>query len=298
MARPFRAGLRRQRWDMAHRALGHVARNRRDAIEIPFADAIGQEIDQAGHVGLWFLDQAGHGLLRRQRLRDGGGERHDLDAEAGIDGLDLVGEQPRHALGVAERQGRADAHRLRAAVDAMADEIEPPRAEPLQLERLAELGGELADVARDGFRRADRFGEGAADLDQLLRTDRLDRLGDLAGRLVKAAAELGTEAQRERRARLRQQIADALEAEHAKAVDQIGREAQRRDRKRRDIGGGRSRLGDEGRARREARQRMRRAPGVGDRRRGRECRRQPACRSAWQAWQLRRHADDRRRWSR
>ena len=41
VARPFRASLGRQRWDVTHRTLRHVARNRRDAIEILFADAVG-----------------------------------------------------------------------------------------------------------------------------------------------------------------------------------------------------------------------------------------------------------------
>ena len=147
----------------------------------------------------------------------------------------------------------------------MADEIEPARAEPLQLERFAKLDGELADIACNGFRSANRLGEGAADLDQVRRADRFDRVADPARRLVQAAAELGSETQRERRARLRQQIGDAIEAKHAKRFDELGREAQCLDRQRRDIRGGCSRLGDEGRARREARQRVRCAQSVGDR---------------------------------
>ena len=65
-------GLRRQRWDVVHRALRHVARNRRDAIEIPFADAVGLKINQARNVGLALLDQARRDLLRRKRLGDDG----------------------------------------------------------------------------------------------------------------------------------------------------------------------------------------------------------------------------------
>jgi hypothetical protein len=107
----------------------------------------------------------------------------------------------------------------------VADEIKPPRAEALALQALAELVGKLADVARDRFRRAEGFSEGAAHLDQFLRTDGLDRLGDLAGRLVKSAAELRTEAEREGRARLRRQVADVLEAELPEAANHIRREA-------------------------------------------------------------------------
>ena len=153
---------------------------------------------------------------------------------------------------------------LRAAVDTVADEIKQPCAEALALQALAELGGELADVARDRFRRADRLGEGAAHLDQSLRTDRLDRFGGMAGRLVKSTAELRTEAEREGRARLRQQVADVLEAELPEAANHIGREAQGGDRKGSDIALGLARLGHVAGPRAEAREGMGRAPAVSD----------------------------------
>jgi hypothetical protein len=47
-------------------------------------------------------------------------EGHDLDAEARINGLDLVAEEPSHALHVAQRQGCADP---RTTVDAVANQI-------------------------------------------------------------------------------------------------------------------------------------------------------------------------------
>jgi hypothetical protein len=152
---------------MLNRTLRHIARHRRDPIELLLADAVGQEIDQARDVRLRFLDQIGDGLLRRQRLGHGGGERHHLDAEARLDGFDLVREQPGHALSIAERKRCADAHRLRAVVYPMADEVEPAGTEALQFERIAQLDRELGDIARDGFRRADRFSESLADFDQL-----------------------------------------------------------------------------------------------------------------------------------
>ncbi len=102
---------------------------------------------------------------------------HDLDAEAGIDGLDLVAQETGHALHVAHRQAGADAHGLGPTVDAMAYEIEPARAEALFLQGVAELASQYADIARDGLSRADRLGESAADLDQLLGADRLKRTG-------------------------------------------------------------------------------------------------------------------------
>jgi hypothetical protein len=89
--------------------------------------------------------------------------------------------------------------------------------EPL-LQRLAELVGQLADVTGNSLGGTDRFGEGTADLDQFLGTDRLDRFSDPADRLVEPAAEFRAEAQCERRARQRQQFAHAVEAEHAEGI--------------------------------------------------------------------------------
>ena len=103
------------------------------------------------------------------------------------------------------------------------------------LQSVAKLCSELADVARDGLGRADGLGEGAADLDQRLGADRLDRLGEATGRLIETPAELGAEAQRQRRTRLRQQIAHAVKTEDVKIADHIGRQPQRGDRQWRDV---------------------------------------------------------------
>jgi hypothetical protein len=96
----------------------------------------------------------------------------------------------------------------------VADQVEPARAEaPASSSAAQSCRDQLADIAGDGLGRADRLGEGAADLDQLRR--RTGSIGSrrIAQRLVEAAAELGAEAQGQRRARLRQEIADAAEAE-------------------------------------------------------------------------------------
>ena len=121
------------------RAFRHVAGDRSEAIEPAFADAIGERVDQAGDIGLRLLDQRGNRLLWRQRLGERGGKAHDLDAEARIDRFDLVAEQPGQALHVAHRQRRADPDRLDAVIDAVQEQIEPPRAEAFGLQRLAEL---------------------------------------------------------------------------------------------------------------------------------------------------------------
>ena len=92
----------------------------------------------ARNVGLALFDQARRELLPRKRLGHDGRECHQLDAETGIDGFDLVAQQPCHALDVAKRQARADANRLRAAVDTVADEIKPRRAPRPLLSKLSQ----------------------------------------------------------------------------------------------------------------------------------------------------------------
>jgi hypothetical protein len=81
--RPFRAGLRCERGDVSHCALRNVACHRSRAIEVLFADPVGEKVDQPGDVGLRLVDEAGRRLLRRQRLGHGRCEGHDLDAEVG-----------------------------------------------------------------------------------------------------------------------------------------------------------------------------------------------------------------------
>jgi hypothetical protein len=70
----------------------------------------------------------------------------------------------------------------------MAEQVEAPRAEAAFFERRAELDHQLADIAGDGLGRADRFRKAAADLDQVVRPDRVDEFGREAERLVDPAA--------------------------------------------------------------------------------------------------------------
>ena len=79
--------------------------------------------------------------------------------ESRFDVLDLVAEQPRQTLNVAHRHCRSDADRFNPAVDTMQQQIETPRSQSFRRKRLAELDDKLADVAGDGFGRADRLGE-------------------------------------------------------------------------------------------------------------------------------------------
>src|SRR4029077_1875327 len=74
----------------------------------------------------------GHGIVQI----DGWRACHQLLARM-VETLILVREQPGHALSIAERKRCADAHRLRAVVYPMADEVEPAGTEALQFERIA-----------------------------------------------------------------------------------------------------------------------------------------------------------------
>src|SRR3546814_7137824 len=76
-----------------------------------------------------------------------------------IYGLDLVAEKPRQAFDVAHGQGRADADSLRDVVDAVTEQVEATHAQAPLFERYAELDHQLADIAGDGFGRADRLGD-------------------------------------------------------------------------------------------------------------------------------------------
>lgn len=83
-------------------------------------------------------------------------------------------------------------------------------------------------------------------------------------RLVEPSAELGTEAKRQRRARLRQEVADPLEAEHAQIVGHGGWQAQRFQRQGGDDRRTMSGCCDETRLREIASEGVRSAPTVGD----------------------------------
>src|SRR3546814_20561292 len=88
------------------------------------------------------------------------------------------------AFDVAHGQGRADADSLRDVVDAVTEQVEATHAQAPLFERYAELDHQLADIAGDGFGRADRLGKAAANLDQILGPDRIDEFGREDQRLV------------------------------------------------------------------------------------------------------------------
>src|SRR5204863_2496713 len=79
------------------------------------------------------------GLLRFELFGGEDGEDHVLDAEAGVDRVELCREQFCEVARVAGRPGGAEADVLDAAVDAVKTEIESARAHPLARQPRCEI---------------------------------------------------------------------------------------------------------------------------------------------------------------
>lgn len=263
---PGFAGVRRHGRNSAHRALGRLGGDWRSSVEAALTDAVDEGVDEIGDVRRSVIDHCGQGLLFCERLGQCRGEAEGFDAEAGLDRLDLVGQEPREALHVAHRHGDPDTDRLHAIVDPATNEIEALGPQSLGPQSGAELDDQLADMAGDGLCRADGLREIALHLDQLVGSDRLDRLAENPEGLIDAATELRPEAQSKRRARLREEVADPLEAENMERRDHVGRQAKRGEWKARQHGTVLAERRDQHGPRGVASQGVRRAPAVGDRR--------------------------------
>ena len=118
-------------------------------------------------------------------------------------------------LRVPARRGEPDVQRLHLPVHLEQHEAQDACAHAIALEVL----GQLPQQPRGGLEHVllgeDRLEEVRAGVIGGRRHDRDERLGLAPQRLVEAAEHLGLEAGRERRARLRHDLADALEAEPA-----------------------------------------------------------------------------------
>ena len=82
------------------------------------------------------VDQRRNHLFGRERLGRGRRQPHDLDAEARVDLLDLVAEQPGQPLDVADRLRGPDPDRLHPVVDQAEQQIEAPGSQTPQLQFL------------------------------------------------------------------------------------------------------------------------------------------------------------------
>ena len=93
------------------------------------------------------------------RLDPGGRERRRLDAEAGIDHDETLGQQLREMLGLPIVARTPDARCLRNVVDAQEHEIEPRRADAARFEIKTGLVAKFADNALQILGIGKRFGE-------------------------------------------------------------------------------------------------------------------------------------------
>jgi hypothetical protein len=83
--------------------------------------------------------EADRRLRRRERIDDERPQRHDLDAEAWIEAVQLLAEQPLQVVGRACRPAGADGGAFDRPVDAEGRELQPARA----LVRRFEAGAEI-----------------------------------------------------------------------------------------------------------------------------------------------------------
>jgi hypothetical protein len=97
-------------------------------------DKLRQALRLAGVVG-----EADRRLRRREGIDDETPQRHDLDAEAGIEAVQLLAEQPPQMAGRACRPAGADRGSLDRPVGAEGRELQPPRP----LVRGFEAGAEI-----------------------------------------------------------------------------------------------------------------------------------------------------------
>lgn len=86
------------------RAFGDIACHRCEAVEPCRTHAIGERIDQARHIGFRFLNERGPSLFGVQWLGQSGGERHQLNAKARINGFDALAQEFGEPFDVAHRQ--------------------------------------------------------------------------------------------------------------------------------------------------------------------------------------------------
>ena len=116
------------------RPLRPVAGDRLQTADGAFAQLCQQAIDQQVHVAPPPLIPGERKLRGRERLDALGVERREIDAEAGVDGLQRLPEETQQVIAVPRRARRGDRAPDHAAVDPVAPERKPPHAEPVPLQ--------------------------------------------------------------------------------------------------------------------------------------------------------------------
>ena len=151
--------------------------------------------------------------------------------------LELEGDEARHMGRIRRRQGEPDVEGGRFAVDPVEGEAKKPRAGAVADEVWNEIFHQPGGARDHRLGREDRVHELAEAMIGGRRRQESEGLRPLAEGLVETLEEFGLEARRERRPRLVDERADALEAEAPEGLRRIGGEAKRLDRQGLERGG-------------------------------------------------------------
>ena len=181
------------------------------------------------------------GLLRLEFLGGEDGEDHVLDAEAGVDRVELCGEQLCEVARVAGRPGGAEADVLDAAVDAVKTESETACAHSLARQPRREILDKPLDRAGEIGGIGDRLGKAQPHPPARRLAQGRQWLRQIAKGLVEPVCHavfkpIGTKAAGQRIARHRIELADMPEADPAQTLNGVGVEPQRLDRQGRERG--------------------------------------------------------------
>ena len=170
--------------------------------------------------------------MKGKRLGQRHRQCHHLDAEAGIDTLDLLLHQTAEMRRITHGTGGADADCLMAVIDTGTDEIKAAGTLPLGFEIAANLGDQSTQHRRNRLGGGDRLGKDTARGDHARRPLRLDCFGDPPRCLVETAAQHRAETCQQGCPRCFQQRADALKTKPAQPIQGLGLQPQPGDRQR------------------------------------------------------------------
>ena len=208
-----------------------MARVRRDAGHAVRTQAVAQRIDHAGQTiaGILRGDIGKPGLRCLQRRHGLGLQRDHLDAEARIDGVQLLAQQLAQIAGIAHRQRGAHRDPRHDAIDTEEPGDEALAAFVLLRQPQAQPFRKLREGTREILRRTDRFDERQALVPLDRRTRPIDGFLHRAERLIQPQHRQGAEASGDLRPRNAQQVPHRAQAEPAQSGHRAGIEPQAGD---------------------------------------------------------------------
>jgi hypothetical protein len=248
----------RQFWD--------VTCPREEAVHNARAQAIDQAVDQ-GLRPYFPVSLSETCLCVGERLGDESRKRHQVDAEAHVDGLDLVLNQAQEMLWLARGGAEPRLDQERGAVGAADPKRNPPAATPGVRKLRAKCAGEMIEAGQDAVMGDERFWKGKPRHEVGRRQEGGMWLGAPPKRLIEAKEDgfgrvFGVEPPLEARPRQIVELADALKPEPSQEARNLRLKAQGLDGKGRKRGPDLS-FRDNERRTRVAGKRMRPAQGFG-----------------------------------